>query len=142
MDEMIKKWGGKSYISCSYSCTVSFLMKISLIKLKYLYTQYAWISIRKNKIATKLWRLKRWWNLLKLLTISITSFNFFNCPVKLERNLKLKFRWKFNHGFTNDSYLHSAVWKALYNTKEPRRQDITNFSFKMIKIMRSLRSSV
>ena len=138
----LKNGAGKSYILCNYSCTVSFLMKISLIKLKYLYTQYAWISIRKNKIATKIWRLKRWWNLLKLLTISITSFNFFNCPIKLERNLKLKFRWKFNHGFTNDSYLHSAVWKALYNTKEPRRQDITNFSFKMIKIMRSLRSSV
>ena len=42
--------------------------------------------------------------------------------------MKLKFRSKFNHGFTNHGYLHSTVWKA-------------NYSFKMFKIMRSLRSS-
>ena len=41
--------------------------------------------------------------------------------------MKLKFRSKFNHGFTNHGYLHSTVWKA-------------NYSFKMFKIMRSLRS--
>ena len=30
---------------------------------------------------------------------------------------------------------------TMLRQKEPRRQDITNFSFKMFKIMRSLRSS-
>ena len=33
---------------------------------------------------------------------------FFSCPVKLQQNLKLKFRLKFNHGFTNHGYLYSA----------------------------------
>ena len=32
---------GKGYISCNYSCTISFLVKILLVKLNYLYTQYA-----------------------------------------------------------------------------------------------------
>ena len=76
----------------------------------------------KDKIVTKMGRLKRWWYLSKLLTINITSFNFFNCPVKLKSNLKLKFTSKFNHGFTNHGYLHSAVWKALYNFKIKRAQ--------------------
>ena len=59
--------------------------------------------------------------------------------------MKLKFRLKFNHAFTNHGYLHSAVWKALYNFKikgaQKARYIITNFSFKMFKIMRFLRSS-
>ena len=77
----------------------------------------------KNKIATKMWRFKRWWYLSKLLTITITNFNFFNCPVKFSRNLNVKFRSKFNHGFTNQGYLHSAVWKALRNFKIKRDQE-------------------
>ena len=93
----------------------------------------------KNKIVTKMGRLKRWWYLSKLFTFTITSFNFFNCLVKLQRNLKLKFRSKFNHDFTNHGSLYSSVWNVLYNFKKkvPRRQDITNFSFKMFEIMRS-----
>ena len=66
----------------------------------------------KNKIVTKMWRLKRWWHLSKLLTITMTSLIlgiFFSCPVKLWKNLKLKFRSKFNTG-----YLH-VVWKTLYD---------------------------
>ena len=58
--------------------------------------------------------------------------NFFSCPVKLKKNLKLKFRSKFNHDFTNHGYLlHSAVWKVLYNfkIKESRIQDITRTNF-------------
>ena len=31
----------KNHISCNYSCTISFLVKILLVKLKYLYIQYA-----------------------------------------------------------------------------------------------------
>ena len=42
----------------------------------------------KNKIVTKMERLERWWYLSKLLTITITSFNFFNCPVKSLRSSK------------------------------------------------------
>ena len=97
----------------------------------------------KNKIVTKMGRLKRWWYLSKLLTITITSFNFFNCSGKLWRNLKLKFRSKFNHDLTNHGCLHHALWKPLYNfkKKEPMRQVINNFSFRVFKIMRSLTSS-
>ena len=35
----------------------------------------------------------------------------------------MKFRSKFNHGFTNQGYLHSAVWKALRNFKIKRDQE-------------------
>ena len=35
--------------------------------------------------------------------------NLFSRPVKLYKNLKLKFISKFNHGFTNHGYLLSAV---------------------------------
>ena len=42
LDEMVKKWGTERF-STSYtcSCTISFLMKILLAKLKDLYIQYA-----------------------------------------------------------------------------------------------------
>ena len=74
-------------------------------------------------------RLKRWWYLSKLLTITITSFNFFNCPVKLSRNLKLKFGLKFNHDFTNHGYWQSAVPKALYNFKIKRALEARHYQF-------------
>ena len=96
---------GNVYFSCIYSCTIPFLMKTLLFKLNYLYIQYAWISIMKTKMG----RMKGWRYLSKLLTITITSFKYFNCPVKLLRNLKLKFRSKCNHDFTNHGYLHSGL---------------------------------
>ena len=37
---------------------------------------------KKKKTVTKTGRLKRWWHFSKRLTITITSFNFLNCPVK------------------------------------------------------------
>ena len=37
------------WISCNYSCTISSLMKILFVKLKYLYIQYAWISVMKKQ---------------------------------------------------------------------------------------------
>ena len=83
----------------------------------------------KNKIITKIGRLKRWGYLSKLFTITITSFNFFNCPVKLYKNLELKFRSKFNHDFTNHGYLHSAVGKTLYNFKIKRAQKARHNQF-------------
>ena len=77
----------------------------------------------KNKLVTKMWRLKRWWYLSKLFTIIITSFNFFKWAVKLWRNLRLKFRSKLNHGFINHGYFHSAVLNGLYNFKIKRAQE-------------------
>ena len=43
--------------------------------------------------------------------------------------MKLKFRSKFNHDFTNHGYLHSAVWKALYNFKIKRAQQARHNQF-------------
>ena len=43
--------------------------------------------------------------------------------------MKLKFRSKFNHGFTNHGYLHSDVWKALYNFKIKTAQTAKNNQF-------------
>ena len=50
--EMVKKWGRgqqRFYISRKYPCTLSFMVKILLVKLKNLYIQYAWISIIKKQ---------------------------------------------------------------------------------------------
>ena len=49
---MVKKWGRgqeRFYISRNYSYTISFMVKILLVKLKNLYIQYAWISIIKKQ---------------------------------------------------------------------------------------------
>ena len=56
-------------------------------------------------------RLKRLWYLLTFdhYDHKFNFGNFFSCPVKLQNNLKLKFISKFNHGFTNHDYLHSAA---------------------------------
>ena len=66
----------------------------------------------KNKTITKMWRLKRWWYLSKLdyYNHKFDFGNFFSCPVKLQKNLKLKFRLKFKHGFT----IIMAVYKVLF----------------------------
>ena len=43
LDERVKEWGmERFYISCSYSCTVSLVIKILLVKLKNLYIQYTY----------------------------------------------------------------------------------------------------
>ena len=44
-------------------------------------------------------------------------------------NLKLKFRSKFNHDFTNDGYLQSAVWKVIYNFKIKRAKEARHNQF-------------
>ena len=52
MHEMIKKWGRERFsISWNYSCTISLMVNILLVKLKNL---ESW----KNKIVTKMWGLK------------------------------------------------------------------------------------
>ena len=43
--------------------------------------------------------------------------------------MKLKFRSKFNHG-----YLHSAVWKALYNFKIKRAQEARHNQYFFLNI--------
>ena len=58
--------------------------------------------------------------------------------------MKLKFRSKFNQDFTIIMAIYTVLFENLYTIlrqKEPRRQEITNFSPKMFKITRFLRSS-
>ena len=109
---MVKEWGRKGfYILCNYSCTRSFLVK-SLVKLKYLYSQYACISIMKKRNSNQNVKVEKMVEFVSSFDHYHRKFNFgnfFSCPVKLEKNLKLKFRLKFNHGFTNHGYLHGAV---------------------------------
>ena len=130
------------YISYNYPCIIPFLVKISLVKLKYLYFQYSWISIMKNKIVTK-W--KGWKDVgtcqnVWPLSSQVSTFStvLWNC--------KRIWNWNLDRNLIMTLLIMvicSAVWKTLYNIKikEPRRQDIINFSFKMFKIMKSLRSS-
>ena len=135
---MVKKWGKERfYISCNYSCTISFMVKILLVKLKNLYIQFAWISIMKNQNSEQNVKVEKMMVFVKTFDHLIFNFgNFFSCPLKLKKNLNLKLGSKFSNGFTNHNYLHSAVWKALYNFKTKRAQEanITNFSFKIFKI--------
>ena len=41
------------------------------------------------------------------------KFNFFSCPVKFYKNLKLKFRSKFNHGFTIIIAIYTVLFEKL-----------------------------
>ena len=55
----------------------------------------------------------------------------------------MKFWSKFSFDFTNYDYFHSTDWRALYNFKIKRAHEAKRnwFSFKIFKIMRSLRPS-
>ena len=127
LDEMVMKWGRERfYISSNYFCATSFLVKILLVKLKYLCIQYAWISTIEK------WNSNLNVNVEKMV-VFVKTFdhyhhklkfdNFFSCPVKLWKNLKMKFRSKFDHGFTNHGCMHRAVWKALYKFKIKRAKE-------------------
>ena len=125
------KWSkntlGKVYISCNYSCTISFLMEILLVKLKYLYIQYAWISVMKKQNSKQNGKVEKMVVLVKNFDHHHHKFQLFQMSCK--RNLKLKVRLKFNHNFTNHGYLYSAVWKALYNFKIKRAQEARHNQF-------------
>ena len=75
VDEMVKKWGRASfYLSCN--CTLCFLVKILLVKLKSLHTSACLnLNCGRAKQNAKIWRVQRWWNLSKLLTNTLTNFN-------------------------------------------------------------------
>ena len=102
----------KQSISCNYSCTISFLVKLLLVKLKYLYIQYASISIMKKQNSNQNVTVEKMVVFVKTFGHYHHKFNFgnfFSCHVKLLKNLKLKFRLRFNHGFTDHGCMHSAV---------------------------------
>ena len=66
------------------------------------------------------------------MEVLVKTFDHYHLKFQLFQlscNLKLKFRSKFNHGFTNHGYLHCAVWKALYNFKIKRAQGARHNQF-------------
>ena len=74
MHEMIKLWGRvRFYNSCNYSCTMSFMVKILLLKQKNLNIQYDRISTMKKHNSNQNVRVKRCSCFSKRLTITIRS---------------------------------------------------------------------
>ena len=84
---MVKEWGKeKSYTSCNCSCTISFLGEILLVKLKYLYTHYAWISIIKKQNSSQNVEVEKMVIFVKMFPHYHHKFNFgnfYSSPVKL-----------------------------------------------------------
>ena len=74
------------YITCNCSCTISFLVKILLAKLKNLFFQHAWISAMKRQISNQNVKAEKMVVCLKTFHYYHHKFyfgNFFSCPVKL-----------------------------------------------------------
>ena len=117
---------GNDYISCNYSCTIYFSVKILLVKVP---LHSVWLNLNhEKKIVTKMRRLKRWWYLSKLLTITITSFNFSNCPV----NCKRIWNWNLDQNLIMTLIILAfctVVWKALYNFKVKRALEARHNQF-------------
>ena len=64
------------------------------------------------------------------------QFNFdhlFRSPVKLLEDLNMKFRSKFNHGFTIHGYLHCAILKPLHGCNVTRAHVAIDFSISLSK---------
>ena len=86
--QWLKHEAGKGLIFhvIDYSSTISLLTKILLVKLKYLYTQYAWISIMKKENSNQNMKVEKMMVYVKTLDRYHHKFNFgnfFSCPVKL-----------------------------------------------------------
>ena len=122
---------GKVYIFC----TISFLLKILLVKLKYLYIQYAWISIMKKQNSNQNVKVEKMVVLVKTFDHYYHKFQLFQLSCEIVKEFETEIS-KFHHG-----YLQSAVWKAFYNFKIKKSQEVRHnkFSLKMFKIMRSLK---
>ena len=78
---MVKRQGwARLFISCNYSCTFYFLVKIFLVKLKNLHTSgCSKLNYCTTKHKPKMKRLQRWSNLSKLVTNTLVNCgNFFN----------------------------------------------------------------
>ena len=114
---------GKVCISCNYSFTISFLVKILLVNLKYLYIQYAWTSISKKQNRNQSVKVEKMVVLVKTFDYYHHKFELFQLPCKVVKKFETEIKSKFNHGFTNHGYLHSTVWKSLYNFKIKRAQE-------------------
>ena len=74
---------GNVYISCNYTCILSFLVKILLVKLKYLYIEYAWISIMKKQNNNQNRKAEKMGVLVKTFHHYHHKFQLFQLPCKI-----------------------------------------------------------
>ena len=100
----------------NFSCTISFLVKFYWLSSRTFIFSMLESQSWKNKIVTKMLRLKRWWCLSKLdyYHHRFDFGDFFSCPVKLQNNLKLKFKSKFHHGFTIIMAIYRVLFEKIY----------------------------
>ena len=78
----------RGYISCNYSCTISFLVKILLVKLKYLYIQYAWISIMKKQNSNQNGKVEKMVVLVKTFDHYHHKFQLFQLSCKIVKEFQ------------------------------------------------------
>ena len=69
---------GNVYFSCNYSSTISFLVKILLVKIKCLYIQYAWIMKKQHSNQD---------GKVEKMVILVKTFNHDHWKWNLDRNL-------------------------------------------------------
>ena len=67
---------------------MSFLVKILLFKLKYLYIQYAWISIMKKKISDQNGKVEKMVVLGKTYDHYHHKFQLFQLPCKIVKEVE------------------------------------------------------
>ena len=61
--------------------------------------------------------------------LELTSRIHFYSRETVPKDLNMKYRSKFNHGFTNSGYLHCDILKALYDIKEKRAPKARDMQF-------------
>ena len=79
---------GNVYISCNYTCILSFLVKILLVKLKYLYIEYAWISIMKKQNSNQNVKVEKMVVLVKTFDHYHHKFQLFKLSGKIVKEFK------------------------------------------------------
>ena len=113
---------------------------------KPLYSVSLNLNHEKSKTTTEIWRLKRWWYLSKRLTITISCLILVTFSA-VQLNWRRIWNWNLSRNLIIPLLIMATctvLFEKLYTIlrwKEPRRQDRSNFSFKMFKLMRSLRAS-
>ena len=90
------------------------LVKSLLVKLKNLYIHPGLMLIMERQGSNQKWDFSI---LLIIISLSLILATF------QKRDLNLKFRSKFNHGFPNQDYLRCAIQKALQKVKVKRSHE-------------------
>ena len=117
---------GNVYISCNYFCIISILVKILFLKLKYLYIQYAWISIMKKQNSNQNGKAEK-------MVVLVKTFDHYHHKFQLFQ-LFCKGTWNWNLDWNLIMTLLimavcTVVWKALYNFKIKRAQEARHNQF-------------